>query len=48
MDLAKLFAEYWWILVLFIILFGSFFTINQGFVGVVTMFGNIVVLQDQD
>jgi len=39
MDFAKLFAEYWWILVLLIIFFGSFFTINQGFVGVVTMFG---------
>jgi len=39
MDLAKLFTEYWWILVVLIIFFGSFFTINQGFVGVVTMFG---------
>jgi regulator of protease activity HflC (stomatin/prohibitin superfamily) len=39
MDIAKLFAMYWWILVLLIIFFGSFFTINQGFVGVVTMFG---------
>ena len=39
MDLAKLFAEYWWILIVLVIFFGSFFTINQGFVGVVTMFG---------
>jgi regulator of protease activity HflC (stomatin/prohibitin superfamily) len=39
MDLAKFFAAYWWILVLLIIFFGSFFTVNQGFVGVVTMFG---------
>lgn len=39
MDIAKLFTEYWWALVLLIILFGSFFTVNQGFVGVVTMFG---------
>jgi regulator of protease activity HflC (stomatin/prohibitin superfamily) len=39
MDLAKIFAEYWWILIVLIIFFGSFFTINQGFVGVVTMFG---------
>jgi len=39
MDLAKLFAAYWWILVLLIIFFSSFFTVNQGFVGVVTMFG---------
>src|SRR5436190_51332 len=37
MDLAKLFAEYWWILIVLIIFFGSFFTINQGFVGVVTI-----------
>jgi regulator of protease activity HflC (stomatin/prohibitin superfamily) len=39
MDFAKLFASYWWVLVLLIIFFGSFFTISQGFVGVVTMFG---------
>lgn len=39
MDFAHLFATYWWILVLLIIFFGSFFTINQGFVGVVTLFG---------
>jgi regulator of protease activity HflC (stomatin/prohibitin superfamily) len=39
MDFAKFLAEYWWILILLIIFFGSFFTINQGFVGVVTMFG---------
>src|SRR5450432_1039061 len=39
MDYAKLFANYWWVLVLAVIFFGSFFTISQGFVGVVTMFG---------
>jgi len=39
MDIANFFVAYWWILVLLIIFFGSFFTINQGFVGVVTMFG---------
>jgi regulator of protease activity HflC (stomatin/prohibitin superfamily) len=39
MDYAKFFANYWWIFILVIIFFGSFFTINQGFVGVVTMFG---------
>ena len=39
MDFAKFMSEYWWILVLLIIFFGSFFTISQGFVGVVTMFG---------
>lgn len=31
--------NYWWTIVLFIILFGSFFTINQGYIGVITMFG---------
>jgi regulator of protease activity HflC (stomatin/prohibitin superfamily) len=31
--------QYWWVLVVLIILFGSFFTINQGYIGVITMFG---------
>ena len=31
--------QYWWVLVVLIIFFGSFFTINQGFIGVITMFG---------
>ena len=31
--------NYWWTIVLFFLLFGSFFTINQGFIGVITMFG---------
>jgi regulator of protease activity HflC (stomatin/prohibitin superfamily) len=39
MTFAQLFAAYWWILVAVILFLGSFFTINQGFVGVVTMFG---------
>ena len=39
MDYPKLFAEYWWVLVAVIILFGSLFSINQGYVGVITMFG---------
>jgi regulator of protease activity HflC (stomatin/prohibitin superfamily) len=39
MDIGKLFADYWFFLVAFIILIGSFFTINQGYIGVVTMFG---------
>jgi regulator of protease activity HflC (stomatin/prohibitin superfamily) len=30
---------YWWLLLLLVILAGSFVTINQGFIGVVTMFG---------
>jgi regulator of protease activity HflC (stomatin/prohibitin superfamily) len=39
MDFPRLLAEYWWVIVLLIIFFGSFFTINQGYIGVVTMFG---------
>jgi len=30
---------YWWVVIVLIIFFGSFFSINQGYVGVVTMFG---------
>jgi len=37
--MQEFFQNYWWILVGLIIFFGSFFTINQGFIGVVTMFG---------
>jgi regulator of protease activity HflC (stomatin/prohibitin superfamily) len=32
-------VQYWWVIVVLIIFFGSFFTINQGYVGVITMFG---------
>ena len=39
MDFAKLFSEYWWVLIVLIIFFGSLFSINQGYVGVITMFG---------
>jgi regulator of protease activity HflC (stomatin/prohibitin superfamily) len=39
MDAAQLFSQYWWIIVALIIFFGSFFTINQGYIGVITMFG---------
>src|SRR5258708_3493872 len=31
--------SYWWVIIVIIILFASFKTINQGYVGVVTMFG---------
>jgi len=30
---------YWWVVIVLIIFFGSFFSINQGYVGVITMFG---------
>jgi len=33
------YIQYWWVLVVLIIFFGSFFTINQGYIGVITMFG---------
>ena len=39
MDFAKMFSEYWWAIILAIIFFGSLFTINQGYIGVITMFG---------
>lgn len=38
MDIGNL-ISYWWVLVILIIFFGSFFTINQGYIGVITMFG---------
>ena len=39
MDFAKLLSEYWWVLVIAVIFFSSLFTINQGYIGVITMFG---------
>jgi len=39
MTLSKFLAEYWWIFILLILFFGAFFTINQGYIGVITMFG---------
>lgn len=39
MDFAKFFSDYWPVIVGLILLFGSFFTINQGYIGVITMFG---------
>jgi regulator of protease activity HflC (stomatin/prohibitin superfamily) len=33
------YIQYWWVVVVLIIFFGSFFTINQGYMGVITMFG---------
>jgi regulator of protease activity HflC (stomatin/prohibitin superfamily) len=38
MDAPQI-LNYWWVLILLIIFFGSFFTINQGHIGVITMFG---------
>src|SRR6201987_4778728 len=39
MDLGKFLIANWWIFVLIILFFSGLFTINQGFIGVVTMFG---------
>ncbi len=39
MNLTYWLAEYWWIVVAVIIFFGSLFSINQGYIGVITMFG---------
>ncbi len=39
MDFAQILANYWWVLIGLIIFLGSFFTINQGYIGVITMFG---------
>jgi regulator of protease activity HflC (stomatin/prohibitin superfamily) len=32
-------ASYWWLLVLLFIVFSGMFTVNQGYIGVITMFG---------
>ena len=37
--MQEFFLKNWWILIVVILFFGSFFTINQGYIGVITMFG---------
>jgi regulator of protease activity HflC (stomatin/prohibitin superfamily) len=32
-------ANYWWLIILIILVFSGLFTINQGYIGVITMFG---------
>lgn len=39
MDFSKFLADYWWAIVMVIIFFSGLFTINQGYIGVITMFG---------
>ena len=39
MDIANFFSHYWWLIILIVIFLGSFFTINQGYIGIITMFG---------
>jgi len=38
-NIMNFLANYWWIILILIIIFSGLFTINQGYVGVVTMFG---------
>jgi regulator of protease activity HflC (stomatin/prohibitin superfamily) len=38
-GIAGFIGSYWWLLVLLLILFSGVFTINQGHIGVITMFG---------
>jgi len=33
------YVQYWWVVLLVLMFFGFFVTVNQGFIGVVTMFG---------
>lgn len=39
MDFPKLLADYWYVLVILFIVLSGLFTINQGYIGVITMFG---------
>jgi regulator of protease activity HflC (stomatin/prohibitin superfamily) len=39
MTFGNWIAANWWVIIVVIIFFGSFFTINQGYIGVITMFG---------
>jgi len=39
MDIVNFLANYWWLLLLIFIVFSGLFTVNQGHVGVITMFG---------
>ncbi len=39
MDIPTFMTHYWWIIVLAIVFFSGLFTINQGYIGVITMFG---------
>ncbi len=39
MDIGTFLSSYWWILLILFIVFSGLFTINQGYIGVITMFG---------
>ncbi|MGZ5286054.1 MAG: SPFH domain-containing protein [Flavisolibacter sp.] len=38
-PIVDLISNYWWILIVLIIVFSGLFTVNQGYIGVITMFG---------
>ncbi|HEX6333368.1 MAG TPA: SPFH domain-containing protein [Flavisolibacter sp.] len=38
-PLVSFISNYWWLILLLLIVFSGLFTINQGYIGVVTMFG---------
>ena len=37
--IVQFITNYWWVLLLFFLVFSGLFTINQGYIGVITMFG---------
>src|SRR6186713_1639896 len=37
--MQQFWSQYWWTLIILFVFFSSFYTINQGFIGVITMFG---------
>ncbi|MBL7731330.1 MAG: SPFH domain-containing protein, partial [Chitinophagaceae bacterium] len=39
MDFKDLLVSYWWVLIILFVFFSGLFTINQGYIGVITMFG---------
>jgi regulator of protease activity HflC (stomatin/prohibitin superfamily) len=39
MDIPSFLIQNWWLIIPAVIFFGSLFTINQGYIGVITMFG---------
>src|SRR5215211_5258715 len=38
-PIVQFFSSYWWILIVLFIIFSGLFSINQGYIGVITMFG---------
>jgi regulator of protease activity HflC (stomatin/prohibitin superfamily) len=38
-PIVSFISNYWWVLILLFIVFSGLFTVNQGYIGVITMFG---------